>query len=77
MTKNIESIKELKEGDRIGGFYVTAPWDDEDTVFIKEAIVRKFGKELWAEHIKPQYDYTEIKDKKGWTKYLLSTIKIK
>jgi hypothetical protein len=70
-TKEEKKIRRLKEGDRLGGFYVSSPWDEEVPLEIEEAIVRKFGNELWAEHIKPQYDYSEIKDEKEWLKYLI------
>ena len=69
MTK-IKKEKTIREGSKLGGFYIPSPWDNEVPLLIEEAIVRKFGKELWAEHIKPQYDYTEVKDTKEWIKYL-------
>ena len=73
--KNIKVKKEkkmkLKEGDKIGGFYISSPCDNQVTIEIKEAIVRKIEGQLWAEHINPQYDWTEINDAEEWSKYLL------
>ena len=61
----------VKEGDKVGGFSVSSPWDEDVPLLIEEAVVRNFDGELWAEHIKPQFDYTEIKDTEKWVKYLL------
>lgn len=56
----------INVGDKIGGFYVSSPWDEDVPLLIEEAIVREFEGVLWAEHIKPQYDYTEITEPDKW-----------
>ena len=59
-------------GDKVGGFWISSPWDEEVPMEIHEAIVRDIDGELWAEHINPQYDWTEIDDPEKWAKYLLT-----
>ena len=63
---NMKQIKKIEEGVIIGGFSVSSPWDEEVPLKIEEAIVRNIDGELWAEHIKPQYDYTEVEDNEYW-----------
>ena len=65
-------MRKIKVGDKIGGFYISSPWDEEVPLLIEEAIVEEYDGILWARHIKPQYDYTEIKYPIKWSKYILT-----
>ncbi len=64
--------EEIKEGVEIGGYIIPSPWDEDVPLTIERAVIRDYEGQLYAEHLKPQYDSNEVEDNLYWRNYILT-----